>query len=215
MPPPLDMPVPEYFEPIQIETDVAGTSASVGGAEEEPDYTTAGYSGTDPRQLDLEQDLQQRIQVEVDTVVKECMAWEQKILRSASIAYLTPKVLVSDYHMPTLPYPLIKQEVLLMKKEFLPQCQPNDLGGYAHVQIEDFEASAIMDNQPKWRENWLNKRVKDRLYYVTAPQELCIDPTFCPRRTWENFERMTSRQRTAWLNYPVLPSPKQNRAPTE
>ena len=48
------------------------------------------------------------------------------------------------------------------------------------------------------------------------PQELRIDPTFCPikrRRNWETFQRINSTTRLTWLNYPVLPEPKHGRAP--
>ena len=36
----------------------------------------------------------------------------------------------ASYHMPTLPYPLLKQEVQLLKQTLLPQSPTNELGGY-------------------------------------------------------------------------------------
>jgi len=93
-----------------------------------------------------------------------------RILHFACIVYLTlENLVVADYHMPTLPYPLIKKEVLLMKQKFLPQCQTKKLGGYANVAIEDFEVSQILENQLPWRKSWLQKQVRDCLYYISAP----------------------------------------------
>ena len=67
---------------------------------------------------------------EVDGTVKGCMEWELKVLHSACIHYLTAGDLQKDYHMPTLPYPLLKQEVQLLKAKYLPECPTNEIGGY-------------------------------------------------------------------------------------
>ena len=45
--------------------------------------------------------------------------------------------------MPTLPYPLLKREVQLIKKKYLPECPTNELGGYEQVPITDAEVEAI------------------------------------------------------------------------
>ena len=120
--------------------------------------------------------------------------------------------------MPTLPYPLLKREVQLLKSKYLPECPTNELGGYEQVPITDAEVEAIQQNQPAWRVSWLGQFLKNKLHYLAAPQELRIDPTFCPmkrRRNWDTFQRVNSSTRVTWLNYPVLPEPKQGRAPTE
>jgi len=95
------------------------------------------------------------MQPEVDAVVKECMLWESRIIHSACITYLTPEEIHTDYHMPTLPYPLLKQEVQYMKKRFLPKCQPSELGGYENIPITDYQVANIEKNQPTWRVTWM------------------------------------------------------------
>ena len=45
--------------------------------------------------------------------------------------------------MPTLPYPLLKKEVQLLKEKYLPECPTNELGGYEQVPIEDHQVAAI------------------------------------------------------------------------
>ena len=50
--------------------------------------------------------------------------------------------------MPTLPYPLLKREVQLIKSKYLPECPTNELGGYEQVPIMDTEVEAIQQNQP-------------------------------------------------------------------
>ena len=72
----------------------------------------------------------------MDATVKECMEWEQTLLHSACIVYLTPEGIHADYHMPSLPFPLLKQEVQLMKKKYKLECPLNELGGYEQVPIE-------------------------------------------------------------------------------
>ncbi|WP_208972735.1 hypothetical protein, partial [Escherichia coli] len=57
-----------------------------------------------------------------------------------------------------------------------------------------------------------------KFYYINAPQDLRIDPTFCPvqrRRNWDLFRRLTATDRQNWINYLVLPPPQEGRAPTE
>ena len=66
------------------------------------------------------------------------MEWEQNILHSECIHYLTEEALHAEYHMPTLPFPLLKQEVQLMKNTFLRECPTNELGAYAQVPIKDY-----------------------------------------------------------------------------
>lgn len=90
------------------------------------------------------------------------MEWENRIVHSVCILYLAPQEAMTSYHLPTLPYLLIKQEILLMKKKYLPECPTNELDGYENIPIEDAQVEAIVENQPKWREDWLKKRSKDQ-----------------------------------------------------
>ena len=160
--PPLDMSAPDlsYYEPPPMDTDVAGSSTGMGGTEEVPDYTTTGFTGTvDPRQTDIEKELESRIRLEVDAVVKECMEWEKHVLHLANLTYLKHGVGTIDYHMPTLPYPLIKQEVLLRKNTHIAQCPPiEDLGGYLPVIMDQWRGVTLFANQPAgWRLTWFYK----------------------------------------------------------
>ena len=146
------------------------------------------------------------------------MEWERRILHSACITFLTPAALHASYHMPSLPYPLLKLEVQMLKRTLLPECPTNELGGYAQVPIRDSQVMDIEKNQPRWRQIWFTHDQRHKLHYVVAPQELRIDPTFCPirrRRDWDAFARYTQTERQNWLNYPVLPPPEPNQRPTE
>lgn len=208
---PLDISATEhsFLEPFTLEEDQPGTSRL--------EESLPGLGVQDPREADLAKEVRAQMQMETDEIVKECLQWERQIINSAALAYLTPKEVTADYHMPSLPYPLLKQEVYMVKKQYLPQCPIDQLGGYSQVRLEDWEVSDIMTNQPTWRARWFHIRPKDRIFYLNAPQELRIDPTFCPikrRRTWENFQRFTA-QRTTWLNYPELPPPPSKGIPTE
>ena len=162
--------------------------------------------------------MKDRIAKQTDLIVKECMEWEQRILHSACLAYLSAEEIHKDYHLPTLPLPLLKQEVQFMKKKYRPECSVNELGGYENVPVSEYKVMEIEKNQPTWRINWLRRYPKNKYYYLAAPQELRIDPTYCPirrRRAWDSFKRYTDTQRNTWLNYPVLPAPAQGRTPTE
>lgn len=213
--PPLEeprAPVPSYFEPM--ETHIPTTRFDTVGSFEDPDYTISGYTLADPRERNPEKELKEKMQQEVDAIVKECMHWESRIIHSACITYLTPEGIHADYHMPTLPYPLLKQEVQYMKKRFLQEFQPNELGGYANVPISDYQVADIEQNQPTWRITWMKKNTRNKL-----PQELRIDPTFYPIKfqcNQDTFQRVTKIERRTWLNYPEeLPEPRQGRVPIE
>lgn len=118
----------------------------------------------------MEKEVKEKMMREVDDIIKECMHWEARVIHFACILYLKPEEIHADYHMLTLPYPLLKQEVQLMKKRFLPECQPNELGGYAQVPIQDYQVVDIEQNQPKWRNTWIKKiHIKKRLHYLAAP----------------------------------------------
>ena len=128
---------PSYFKPL--DDDIPSSSAHVieDPEEQTQDYTIVGHSVIDPRETDLEKEPKLKIQTEVDEVVKSCMEWELKVLNSTCIHYLTIKAIYADYHMPTLPFPLLKEEVQLIINKFLPDFPTNELGGYAQVRIQD------------------------------------------------------------------------------
>ena len=67
----------------------------------------------DTRVANEEKELERKIQIKIDDVVKKIMEWEKRILHFVAITYLIPKAAIADYHMPTLPYPQLKHEVLL------------------------------------------------------------------------------------------------------
>ena len=160
----------------------------------------------------------ERIAQSTSDVQKDCMEWERRILHSACITLLTPAALRASYHLPTLPYPLLKLEVKLLKQTLLPQCPINELGGYQQVPIKDYEVIDIETNQPRWRQTWFTRNPMHKLHYVNAPQDVRIDPTFCPihrRRDWENYRQISTGARLNWLNYPCLPEPEPNKKPTE
>ena len=126
--------------------------------------------------------MKERISQQKDLIIRECMEREQCILHSACLAYLTAKEIHKDYHLPTLPLPLLKQEVQFMKKKYKPECSVNELGGYDNVLVMEYKVIEIERNQPNWRVNWLCRYPKNKYFYLDAPQELRIDPTFCPIR---------------------------------
>ena len=68
----------------------------------------------------LEVKLSDQIDTEIDPLVQEYMLWELIILHSANIAYLNHGNATTDYHQPMLPLPLLKEEVIHSKKQFLP-----------------------------------------------------------------------------------------------
>ena len=101
--------------------------------------------------LDAEKDLMDRLNSESRRNIRDCMKWEKRILHSSALTLLTPKSIYEHYNTPTLPYPLLKLECLLLKKKLLPNCPTNELGGYAGVPVEEHTVMDIETNQPRWR----------------------------------------------------------------
>ena len=66
------------------------------------------------------------------------MLWELRILHSANIAYLKHGDATKDYHQPTLPLSLLKQEVIHSKKQFLPDIPQEEIGGYKTIMMEQW-----------------------------------------------------------------------------
>lgn len=144
------MPLPLDFDPM--DTDIPGTSRGV----EDPIDTDYGQRGNRraPPISQLEAELRQRIEEATDNVEKDCMEWERQILHFACITFLTPAALHASYHMPSLPYPLLKLEVQMLQRTLLPECPTNELGGYEQVPIRDSQVMDIEKNQPRWRQIW-------------------------------------------------------------
>lgn len=164
-----------------------------------------------PHLPEVEEELQQKIDMETNPLIRENMEWERRILHSGCLALLTPEDFKKPEFGPSLPYALLKLEVLQIKQRLQINVPTNELGGYAQIPVKDYEVAEIEANQPEWRKNWLQKDPMHKLYYITAPQEMRIDPTFCPirrRRAWENFQSYTTDERRTWLNYPVLLPPQ-------
>ena len=74
------------------------------------------------------------------------MEWDQRTLHLACLTFLTLGALHASYHMPSLPYPLLQQEVQMLKQSFLPDCPTNELGGYEGVPIKYFKVIEIEKN---------------------------------------------------------------------
>ena len=130
----------------------------------------------------IEEELRDKIDVELDPLINECMLWELRILHSANITYLKHGDATADYHQPTLPLPLLKQEVIHSRKQFLPDIPQEEIGGYETITMEQWVNPMQLPNQPQWRLLWFRKYPNSKMYYMRAPRELRIDPTFCPVR---------------------------------
>lgn len=120
--------------------------------------------------LDAKKELMDRLNRESKRNISDCMEWEKRILHSSALTLLTPKAIYEHYNTPTLPYPLLKLECLLLKKNLLSNCPTNELGGYAGVSIEEHTVMDIETNQPRWRQTWLGHTPLFKLHYVTAPK---------------------------------------------
>ena len=202
--------------PMDTGTNIAGTSSPVRDNNTN-DFDEEQGDGM-PSQTAADKEFMDRLNRESSKQLKECMEWEHKILESAALTMLTPKDIQQNYRTPQLPLPILKLQVKMLKTKLLPQCPTNELGGYAEVPIKDYEVMDIELNQPKWRKTWMTHSKFHKLHYVNAPQEIRIDPTFCPvrrRRDWATFNRIATGERQTWLNYPVLQAPPPKTQPTE
>ena len=90
--------------------------------------------------VDLEKELKLKIQTEVDEV--DGMGAKSAALHLHSLSHCA-KAIHADYHILTLPFRLLKQEVQLMKNKFPPDCLTNELGGYAQVPFQDYQVVEI------------------------------------------------------------------------
>ena len=127
-----ERPVLEHREQTTVEMQ------NTGGDTEETETTRMEYQIelpelTDPQEAEML--LEKQIAEQTDEVVKRTMEWELSILQSANVAYLKHGSARSDYHTKRLPYPLLKQETLQWRKENLPDCPEEELGGYAPIML--------------------------------------------------------------------------------
>lgn len=201
---------------IPTRIDEAGTSSPM--RDNNPMDIQEEHGDEVPTQEEADREFESRLNRISSKQLKECMEWEQEILDSAALSMLTPKDIQQSYKTPQLPLPILKLQVQMLKKKLLPQCETNELGGYADMPINDYQVMDIEKNQPRWRNTWLSHSRFHKLHYVNAPQEIRIDPAFCPvrrHRDWDTFNRIATGDRQTWLNYPVLSPPPPRSQPTE
>ena len=161
-PPPLPMDLPSRSSVEFDSTPLDLEGIQMTNLEDMPPITTKTLfphtSMQDPRFANLEQELKTRYRKRWMRSWRN--AWngrEQLILHSSCIVYLTPTESATDYHMPTLPYPLLQREVLFMKLRHLLECPPNELGGYKDVSIDAVAASSDYDQSAKVEGELANK----------------------------------------------------------
>ena len=116
----------QFEEPIQLE---------------EQDRTEEEQGQASTSQYPTTADEIQRLDVDIiasnDQVLKDCMAWEKAILKSANLSFLKIDQVTQEYIMPSLPYPLLKHQMLLRRQKFKPNEPESQIGGYAEVSTED------------------------------------------------------------------------------
>ena len=67
----------------------------------------------------------------------------------------------------------------------------------------------IMEGQLEWRKDWFRKVPCSLKLYAQIPQELRIDPSYCPckrRYSWDEFNELQERQ-PYLQNFPIIPGP--------
>ena len=124
---PLALGAPIEFE--RVEHDQPKTSTRYEEESSEEEQEEEGQRRAPPISK-AEKELWRRMTQSTDDIQKDCMEWERRILHSACITLLTPSAVRASYHLPTLPFPLLKLEVELLKQTLLPQCPLNEMGGY-------------------------------------------------------------------------------------
>ena len=127
------------------------------------------------------------------------MEWVGRILHSANLAYMKYGDATTYYHKLTLPFSLMKHEVLMCQNYLFLDCPIEDLGGYLPISMAEWQGAIVLKNQPWWRLNWFRKCPNMRTYYASADQELKIDPTFFTII----LDHLANIQKTmpTWVNY--------------
>ena len=62
---------------------------------------------------------------------------------------------------------------------------------------KNLNSKEIMEGQLEWRKEWFRKVPGSLKIYAQSPQEMRIDPSFCPcerRYSWEEFSKLQERQ---------------------
>ena len=131
----------------RVEFDQPGTSTRFEeeSSEKEEEQEEEGRRRAPPLSK-AEKELRRRMAQSQDDIQKDCMEWERRILHSACITLLTLAAVRASYHLSTLPYPLLKLEVELLKQTLSPQCPITEMGGYQQVPIKDYEVIDIKTN---------------------------------------------------------------------
>ena len=67
----------------------------------------------------------------------------------------------------------------------------------------------IMEGELEWHKEWFRKVPGSLKIYAQSPQEMRIDPSFCPcerRYSWKEFSKLQERQPYI-LNFSTIPGP--------
>ena len=160
--------------------------------------------------MEEERRIQELLKQEESKHRKAAMEWERWILHSANVALLTSDNLVQDWYARMLPYPLIKYKYLQTKEQILKEVRVLLNEG----NIADAETKRkIVESQPRWRREWLEKYPQYLVHLVRAPEQIRDDVSICPIpgiRSWVAHV-VAIKDKPTWLNYPGLPPPT-NRA---
>lgn len=95
-----------------------------------------------------EKELYNLIEQNLEPIKKECIEWEQRILRSANLSFFKSGDATKSYHRPTLPYPLLKFETLKTKERLTPECPLEEIGGYQPITLSEWQTAKVMKHQP-------------------------------------------------------------------
>ncbi|KAI5064180.1 hypothetical protein GOP47_0020850 [Adiantum capillus-veneris] len=135
------------------------------------------------------------------------MEWERRLLISIRLQGLDTKVLHEQWMQPSLPFPLMKFEVLKTKKRIE---EEQYVALYEGDITKEEQSKKVVDSQPRWRKGWMNKYPAYLIYLVEAPKKIQEDATFCPVprvKNWKEHGRIAEKNPN-WLNYPRMPGPK-------
>ena len=80
--------------------------------------------------------------------------------------------------------------------------------GYT-AEPKKLNSKEIMEGQLEWRKTWFRQVPSSLKIYAKSPQELRIDPSYCPcerRYTWNKFSKLQERQ-SYLQNFPIILGP--------
>ena len=73
----------------------------------------------------------------------------------------------------------------------------------------NLSSKEIMEGQLEWQKDWFKKDIGSLKIYAQSPQEMRIDPSFCPCKrcyTWEEYNKLQEGQPYI-QNFPIIPGP--------